>query len=376
MLVSPGLSTQPWFNFTLALLTVLAAGAPLPAQADQQEEPPPPPPPTAEEIAAMAEKAENAPPFASHEALVVTLEADIADLKRERDEDVERAGTFTFPGPDNQPMTVSVKLTTRGIFRLAKRNCNFPPLKLDLPKGRVEGTIFHGQNRLKLVTPCNDQRDDYQRYVLLEYLVYRTYNLMTPVSYRVRLLHITLKDTSGKNQERTKYAFLIEDVDRLAERNFAEESEWEQFHPNNMQDRQAALVDLFQYMIGNTDWSAPYFHNIKMIVAEGPTYLVIPFDFDFSGAVDARYAFPDPSVGIRRVRDRAYRGFCRENLDFATLFALFNEPRDSIYATVRGLEELEEKQRDRLLDYYDKFYDVINNEGRARREIQRMCRRA
>ena len=47
-----------------------------------------------------------------------------------------------------------------------------------------------------------------------------------------------------------------------------------------------------------------------------------------------------------------------------------------MYATVRGIEELEEKQRDRLLDYYDKFYDVINNEGRARREIHRMCRRA
>jgi len=373
MLVSPRLATQPWFNFMLALLAVLAAGAPVPAQAERQEERPPPP--TSEEIAAMAEKAENAPLFASHEVLVVSLEADMEDLKKERDQDIEREGTFTFMGPDNEPMTVSVKLTTRGIFRLDKRNCNFPPLKLDLPKGKVEGTIFNGQNKLKLVAPCNDQKDDYQRYVLLEYLVYRTYNLITPVSYRVRLLHCTFKDSSGKNDDRTMYVFLIEDVDRLAERNFAEESDWEEFHPYNMQDRQAALVDLFQYMIGNTDWSAPYFHNIKMILGEGLTYLVIPFDFDFSGAVDASYATPNPDVGIRRVRDRAYRGFCRESLDFTTLFALFNERRDSIYATVRGLEELEEKQRDRLLDYYDKFYDVINNEGRARREIHRMCRR-
>ncbi len=118
MLVSPRLSTQPWFNFMLALLAVLAAGAPVPAQADQQEEPPPPPPPTSEEITAMAEKAENAPLFASHEVLVVSLEADIEDLKRERDQDIEREGTFTFMGPDNEPMTVSVQLTSRGIFSL------------------------------------------------------------------------------------------------------------------------------------------------------------------------------------------------------------------------------------------------------------------
>ena len=99
-------------------------------------------------------------------------------------------------------------------------------------------------------------------------------------------------------------------------------------------------------------------------------------DFDFAGAVDARYATPNPDVGIRRVRDRVYRGFCRDELDPAPLYALFNERKDSIYAMVQGFEELEEKQRKRLLDYYDGFYDVIDNEGRARRQIEQMCRRA
>ena len=138
MLVAPRLSTQPWFSFMLAFLAVLAAGAPAPARADQQEKPPPPP--TSEEIAAMAEQAENAPLFASHEVLVVTLEADIEDLKRERDQDIEREGTFTFMGPDNEPMTVSVKLTTRGIFRLDKRNCNFPLYRSQF-LGQVGGLI-------------------------------------------------------------------------------------------------------------------------------------------------------------------------------------------------------------------------------------------
>jgi hypothetical protein len=326
------------------------------------------------DIAALAEAAERAPLFASHDPLTVTLEADIDNLKDERDEALERVGTLTFPGPDGQPMSVGVKLTTRGIFRLDKQNCNFPPLRLDLPKEEVAATVFDGQNRLKMVAPCHDSRDEYQRYVLLEYLVYRTYNLITPVSFRVRLMHVTLKDTSGENEDRTRYVFLIEDVDRLAERHLAEESEWEEFHPLNMEGRQATITAVFQFMIGNADWSAPYFHNIKMIMAEGPTFLVVPFDFDASGAVEASYAPVRSDLGLRRVRDRLFRGFCRDGLDYESIYALFNEHKEAIYSMVRGFEPLEERQRDRLLDYYDDFYDIINNNGRARNQISGACR--
>lgn len=350
-----------------ALLLCLAVGAPGGAQAQER--------PAQDERVALAEAAERAPLFAAHDPLVVTLEADIRNLKRERDEEIEREGSFTFPGPDGQPMTVPLRLTTRGIFRLDKGNCNFPPLRLDLPRGRVEGTVFDGQNRLKLVSPCNDRREESQVYVLLEYLVYRTFNLLTPLSYRVRLLEITFRDTSGENEERTKYGFLIEDVDRLAERHLAVEVEFPQFHPYNMEERQAGLVDLFEFMIGNTDWSAPFFHNIKMIRADGPTYYVIPFDFDFSGAVDADYAEPDPDLGLRNVRERLYRGFCRDNVDFASLVASFNERRDAIYSMVREFDLLEQRERERLLEYYDGFYDIINDEGRTQREIEWVCRR-
>ncbi len=333
-------------------------------------------PPTAEERAALAEAAENAPLFTSREPLVVTLEADIDDLKRHREEENEREGSLTFPGPDGEPMTVSVKLTTRGDFRLDRDNCNFPPLRLDLPRGDVGGTVFDGQNKIKMVSPCHESRDDYQRYVLLEYLVYRTFNVLTPVSYRVRLLEITFRDTSGENQERTKYAFLIEDIDRLAERHRGLEAEdLTEIHPYNMENGQSLLVDLFQYMVGNTDFSAPFFHNVKMILLDGPTYMPIPYDFDFSGAVDARYARPPEDLPIDWVRDRYYRGFCREHFDPAATLQLFNQRREAIYAMVQGVEQLEEKERDNLLEYYDEFYQTINDERRTQREIVRRCRR-
>lgn len=331
-------------------------------------------PRTEAERDSLAAAAERAPLFAMTAPLVMTLEADLQDLKRERDEDVEREGVLYLKAPNGADLRLPVKLTTRGVFRLDKRHCNFPPLLLNLPRSQLEGTVFEGQNKLKLLAPCNDTSDEHQQYVLLEYLIYRTYNLLTPVSFRVRLVEITLKDSSGHGPDRTKYAFLIEDVDRLAERHLGEESEWTQFHPLNLESHQATLVDVFEFMIGNTDWSAPYFHNIKMIAQPGPTYLVVPFDFDFSGAVNASYATPDPTLSIRDVRERAYRGFCRPDFDFQTIVELFNDHRNAIYMVVQEFEPLDETERRNLLKYFDSFYEVLNNNGRLEREVIGKCR--
>ena len=140
-------------------------------------------------------------------------------------------------------------------------------------------------------------------------------------------------------------------MDCRADRHVAEESEWKQFHPYRTEARQAAIVELFEYMIGNTDWSSYEFHNIKMILQEGPAYLLIPHAFDFAGAVNARYAIPDGTLPIRNVRSLLYRGFCRPDSDYPSVFALFNERRDAVYEMVRGFELLEEQQRAGLLDY-------------------------
>ena len=175
--------------------------------------------PTPEEYAERAAEAEAAPLFQSLEALKITLTTDIDWLRDERNDSVEVEGTATFIDLDGTEVTKPVDVRTRGIFRMNKRNCNFPPLRLDFPRGQMEGTVFHGQNRLKLVTPCHDGRDSYQNYVFDEYLAYRTLQVITPYSFRVRLVEITYVDIEDDYDTRTKYGFLIEDEDAMAERN-------------------------------------------------------------------------------------------------------------------------------------------------------------
>ena len=49
-----------------------------------------------------------------------------------------------------------IKVRVRGKSRL--EFCHFPPLRLNFKKGAVAGTVFEGQDKLKLVTHCDLSR--------------------------------------------------------------------------------------------------------------------------------------------------------------------------------------------------------------------------
>jgi hypothetical protein len=348
----------------VALTWVLSGGS-----AAAQEEPPRP---TPEEIAERAARAEHSPLFVGTDPLAITLRGDIDWLRDERSEVEETEGTLTIDGGD-EAVTLPVKVRARGNFRRDKRNCNFPPLRLNFATKSAEGTLFGGQDKLKLVTPCHDSRDNYQQLVLQEYLAYKVFELLTPLGYRTRLVHITYEDVNGAYETRTKTGFLIESDDMMAERNQGEISQWDFFHPLRFDSQQSAVVALFQYMIGNTDFSAPYFHNAELVRLADGRYVPVPYDFDFSGVVDAPYATPDPSIPVKDVRERVFRGFCDERVDHAALKTRFLGTREAVRALYEGMGELEDGQRKRALEYYDRFYQVLLDDEKYEREILRAC---
>jgi len=88
-----------------------------------------------------------------------------------------------------------VTLSVRGITRRKKEICAFPPLRVEFPQKPGPDSIFKGQKRLKLVTHC--QRD-YQQYLLLEYTAYRLYRALTPESFNVRLARLTIPIRTAK----------------------------------------------------------------------------------------------------------------------------------------------------------------------------------
>jgi hypothetical protein len=334
----------------------------------------------------MVSRAPVAPLFASHDPLTFTIEAPFAAIFKERGKvRNERPGRLILAANNGQPVTLKVDMRTRGKTRAERRICEFPPLRLDFDSAGI-GTVFEGQNDLKLVTHCQSGRPEYEQYVLQEYLVYRMYNLLTDFSFKTRLARITYIDTDAKRDTITRYGFLLEPVEAVAARNGVEALRIPQVTPHLVHPSSVTLVEVFQYLIGNPDWSAfglepgeeACCHNtVPVGAASGPIYSV-PYDFDIAGIVNTRYAdrlfgTAERNLGIRRVRERVYRGLCWSAQHLADAFALFNEKRDAIYALYREQRELHPEILKETLEYLDEFYETINDPRKVKREFTSKC---
>jgi hypothetical protein len=337
---------------TLYLVTVVALAAHVSTPARAQEPP--------------------VPLFAERSPLELTIVADFHQLRRDRDEDSEeRDGTVTVGGSGEA--SVPVKVRTRGRFRLQSRICQFPPLRLNFPKKAVEGTLLEGQDKIKLVTHCRD-RDNYEENALEEYLVYRLLNVLTDRSFQVRLARLTYVDATGREDTQQRWGFLLESEDLLAERLGGQLMEDTlQIHLGLLRGRNTGLVSLFQFMVGNTDWSMTQLHNFVLV--QTPTdVLPVPYDFDWTGFVNAPYARPDHSLGTRSVRQRVFREWCRPDVDYPALFELFQERRATMEAEILGVPALSDKRKQEALDYVAEFFDVVDDPRKAERQITRACR--
>jgi hypothetical protein len=325
---------------------------------------------------ARAQAAPTPPLWTSDEPLAVRLTADFEALDGDRSESPDRPAIVSVVGPDGTPVAIGAEVHTRGAFRLDRSNCFFPPLRIDVDGSDARGTPFEGLDDLKLVSSCRPGRRQYDELVPLEYLAYRAYAALTDSGFRVRLLDVTFVDVSAARAPETRLAFVVEDDDALAERHGATvfELEGDQNLPARaFEPVSATLAAVFEYMIGNTDWSEVAGHNVTLL-ERGGTALAVPYDFDFSGLVDAPYATPDPVLGLRTVRDRRYRGHCVDPAVMAGVLARFRAAREGIVGLFAASNLLDGPTRERAASYLQEFFDDIETDERAERRFLRDCR--
>jgi hypothetical protein len=308
-------------------------------------------------LQARREEAEKRPLFAHAEPLAFTLTANFSLINKDRDP----ISTQRFPGAlsvtdaRGREVTVHVKLGSRGHFRKMARNCGFVPLRVELPKDEIAGTVFEGQTNLKLGTHCEND-GAYDQSVLREYLTYRLHNLITPLSFRARLARATYVDAKSNKPITTRYAIFIEHENDVARRLGGRVVELPRL---SFKDVDAAALNaamLFEYMIGNTDFSLWALHNVRIVQDPTKTLFTVPYDFDLSGFVHAPYARVDPRLGIRAVTDRLYRGPCRTPDQLEPILAEFRSKRPEILALLDGMKELESAHRADAKDYIESFF--------------------
>jgi hypothetical protein len=305
-----------------------------------------------------------APLYRDTAVLSLTLRTDLRHLLRDRDSTQApwRAATLTIAGGDGAPaVTVPLRVRTRGIYRLA--HCEIPPIRLRFSEKDVRGTPFDSLGRPKLTSVCQNN-DDYEQYLLQEYAIYRIYRLLTPLSLSVRLVRVTYEDSAAAMRPITRYAFVTEDPPRFAARMGGTLLDSSGIGFRRLKRDNIMLVSLFQYLIGNTDWAIPHLHNIALVRAD--SLYAVPFDFDWTGAVNAPYAFPNRLLHIRTVRERQYRGICAMTEE---VYARFEGLRDSIAAVYRSVPGLTPRSVERTIHYYDEFYQALADRARFEERV-------
>jgi hypothetical protein len=306
--------------------------------------------------------------FDSDEILEVTLETDFKNLISEKREGKYQPASLIIK--DN---SYAIRVKTRGNFRL--ENCGFPPIFLNFSKTEFAGNTNENLKKIKLVNACKMQ-DSYTKLVLREYQIYRAYNLMTDKSFKVRLLKITYVDTSKKMKPVTQNGFVIEEDKMMAERLDGMIIKRKHIRDQSCNLDEVIMLSIFQFMIGNTDWQIANLQNMRLVKltdAAEPKPYAIPYDFDYTGIVNASYAIPADILGIESVRERLYWGKCYPEEDIAAAIERFYNNKDAIYQLYQNFTLFDKGSLKYSLSYLNSFYKIIEDEKRWKRYFIARC---
>jgi len=311
--------------------------------------------------------------FRSETPLTATFTLNIKQIRKERGDNAPwHAATISYPDSASGLVTVPMRARTRGIWRL--KNCEFPPIRIKVRDSESKKTLFHDIEEPKLVNFCRNN-SMYEEYILQEFMLYRVYQLLTPVSQRVRLVRMTYVDSATSKTEATRYGFIAEDPVQLAARLDGKVAKEKGAKADDLDPTQSAIAFLFQYMIGNTDFSFGGLHNSTLIRLSDGNIVPVAYDFDYAGAVNATYATPDPTLRIKSVRDRQFRGYCAFKNDYVKVLDLFKAKKDAIYALYADSlgQLLQPRTVKETLSYFDDFYKQIQLPRNAQRQIFDDC---
>jgi len=331
--------------------------------------------PSDDVVQARRGESDARPLFKDTEPLAFTLTADFNAVNHERKPNNKRVfpAVITVQTPKG-PQDVPVKIGSRGHFRLMPRNCEFVPIHLEMSRdGEAVGTVFEGQTSLKLGTHCQGDRE-YDNYTLREYLTYRLFNLVTPLSFRARLARATYVDAKTKKTVSNRYAIFIEHENDVARRFGGRIVELNRIQFTDLDAPTLNRMMLFEYMIGNTDYSIWALHNVRIVQDRNRTLYAVPYDFDLSGLVHAPYASPDPKLGIRSVLDRLYRGPCRSIDEIDEAAATFRAKRADMFTLLDSMRDLKPEARTEAKAYLEAFFRAIERPDSIKRQFVNGCK--
>ena len=305
------------------------------------------------------------PLFESNELTNIEIRADFSEILSDREDNPEyHDAVIIYKNTGGDTISIPAKLKVRGNFRRDPEHCKFPPLLINFKKDDVKGTMFESQNKLKLVTPCQNEN-----YILLEYMIYQLYNLISEYSFKVHLVKVDYYNTDKNRLYFTRCSFFLEENKLMAESNGMEVTE--KFYNPYQLNRVATInLGLFEYMIGNLDWWVTSHQNIVLIARDSiQAPIPVPYDFDMSGFVNADYSKP-AGVPDEMLKERqVYKGICMSQEEKTRAFAYFENMKENFNNMILENPVYPKYLKTQAVGYLRRFYNVIENPDRIKKEI-------
>ncbi len=253
--------------------------------------------------------------------------------------------------------TYKIELRPRGKYR--RKVAEIPPLKIKFKKKELNTEGLDTLNEIKLVLPCYDNALG-DELIVKEYIIYRMFEKLTGASIRARLIRLTIRDTHVEKSKKTMMAILVEHDEELVARLNGKTVEEYGIPADSLMTHQAALVSMFEYMIGNTDWEVAMMRNVRLIrsMDNSSKVLVIPYDFDFSGLVSAPYSSPASETGLKTVRDRFLISNGIKTDDLKKAAKVIKASKKDLY-TLCNSKYLSSTATLEMRDYLDTFFNVL-----------------
>lgn len=357
----------------LALGSLLAVPAAAFGQGEKEEKGPKEPP-TPEKIAEWKKEAEGRVLFQDVAPVEFKLVGNYKVISKDRDtlSTKEYWGEVQMSDGKGGELKIPVQLRTRGHYRLANRNCSFVPLRLDFKKSEVKETVFDGQDKLKLVTHCQSN-PLYEEYMIREYLAYKVHNLITPRSYRARLARVTYVDSATGKEIETRNGVFIEHEDDVAKRMEGEIAEVRRALFDDVDPNQILELAIFAAFIGHVDWSLAALHNVRLVRQQNGNFMPVLYDMDFTGLVSTKYSIPDPRLGIRSVKDRLYRGPCKDPTELAAFFGAYRDNKDAILKLYDETPGLDARYRNDAKNWLTQWFKLLESPRDAKWMFKDNC---
>ena len=272
-------------------------------------------------------------------------------------------------GDEGNQVEIPLRIKARGQFRRNPQYCKFPPLLLNFKKKEVKGTLFDGQDKVKMVTFCQDQPE-----VIKEYVLYKMYNLITDWSFNVRLVNVRYINTPKNKKLYEKIGFLIEEDRKVAKRHDAEIIKKHHF-PFDLEPDNEAKVSMFQFMIGNPDWYYSTGQNMDIMHPKDTTLLprAVPYDFDYSEFVNAAYTKPAGVPDEYLAKKKIFKGMCLSDEKLNEIIEYFNVMKPQFMDIINSNAYLPKYSKKECINYLEDFYTIINTQEMLQTEVLDTC---